>query len=247
MPIVSNPMIRLLSIVTLGTGLLFSGCASSTPKTPEPPGWGAGVSREIRALGVSNWIIVAESSFPIISRRGVRTMVVEAEIPEVVDYIVNDLESVSNVTASFNTARELPFVENDNAPGIDEFRRLLSEALHGNTVREMDNRSLNLLAQSDASKFAILVFKTKTNLPYSNVYIELDSGFWDRSSEDKLRGDISMARQKAAAEKLAAEQKAAAEQKLAAEQKAAADLRAAQERAAQEAAARSMVQPLNSP
>ena len=189
-------MKRLLSIVTCGTGLFFSGCARST-QSEEPPVWGLGVSREVQALGVSNWIIVAESSFPVISRRGVRTMVVDAEIPEVVDYIVNDLEQSSNVIATFNTAHELPFVSNDNAPGADEFRKLLQEALHGHPVREMDHRSLTLLAHSDAAKYAVLVLKTKTTLPYSNVFIELDSGYWDRASEDKLRADMTAAQQPA--------------------------------------------------
>ena len=202
-------MKRLLSIVTCGIGMFLSGCASR--QVAQPPAWGEGVSREVSALGVSNWIIVAESSFPVMSRRGVRTMVVDAEIPELVDYIVNDLEKSAHVIPRFNTARELPFVENDNAPGIDEFRRLLKEALHGNQVREMDHRSLTLLAHSDVAKYAVLVLKTRSALPYSNVFIELDSGFWDRDSEDKLRSEISaaeLAAQKAAQE---AAQKAAEE------------------------------------
>lgn len=184
-------MKSLFFIVTCGVGLVLTSCSSSP--TEEPPPWGAAVSREVQALGVSNWIVVAESSFPVISRRGVRTMVVDAEIPELVDYIVNDLERSSNVIARFSTARELPFVNNDNAPGADEFRSLLKEALHGNQVQEMDHRSLTLLAHSDASKYAVLVLKTKTTLPYSNVFIELDSGYWDRASEDQLRQKMNAA------------------------------------------------------
>lgn len=184
-------MKRLLSIVITGIGLILSACSSSPPE--EPPPWGASVSREVKALGASNWIIVAESSFPVISRRGVRTMVVDAEIPELVDFIVNDLESTSNVTARFSMARELPYVSNDTAPGADEFRKLLNEALHGHPVQQMDHRSLTLLAHSDVSKYAVLVLKTRTTLPYSNVFIELDSGYWDRASEDQLRKDMNAA------------------------------------------------------
>lgn len=175
--------------------LLLGGCASRGPLRTPPP-WGEVVSREVNALGIQNWIIVAESSFPVVSRRGVRTIVVDAEVPELVDYVVNELEKSETVTPSFSTARELPFVKNDRAPGVDEFRKLLKTALHGHQVREMDHRSLTLLAHSDSAKYAVLVLKTKTALPYSSVFIELDSGYWDRDSEDNLRRDMTSAQDK---------------------------------------------------
>ena len=78
-------------------------------------------------------------------------------------------------------------MQNDRAPGIDFFRKRLKTSLHGHQVHEMENRSLTLLAQSSSKKFAILVIKTKTALPYSNVFIELDTGYWDHESEDALR------------------------------------------------------------
>lgn len=168
----------------------FVGCGSRPPENP-PPAWGAAVSREVAALGSRNWVIVAESSFPVISRRGTRTVVIDGETPEVVEYIVNLLEQSENVRPRFTTARELPFLVNDLSPGVDQFRERLNVALHGHAVNQMDHRALTLLAQSDADKYAVLVLKTKTALPYSNVYIELDSGFWDRESEARLRLDMS--------------------------------------------------------
>lgn len=179
--------------------LLLDGCGSGGQKPP--PVWGGVVSREIDALGIQNWIIIAESSFPVVSRRGVRTVVVDAEIPELLDFVVNDLERSENVTPSFNTARELPFVSNDRAPGIEQFRKDLKDALHGHEVRELDYRSLSLLAHSEASKFAVLVLKSRTALPYSSVFIELDSGYWDRELEDELQGEIRAAERKAQRER----------------------------------------------
>lgn len=181
---------------------LMGGCGGSRDTAPPP--WGEVVSREVNALGIQNWIIIAESSFPVVSRGGVRTLVVDAEVPELVDYVVNHLERSENVTPSFNTARELPFVSNDRAPGIDQFRKDLKTALHGHEVRQMDNRSLSLLAHSDASKFAVLVLKSKTALPYSSVFIELDSGYWDRGSEDDLRREMRSAQERAREEQMRA-------------------------------------------
>ena len=36
----------------------------------------------------------------------------------------------------------------------------------------------------------VLVIKTKTSLPYSNIYIELDSGYWNSESETVLRKSL---------------------------------------------------------
>ena len=60
----------------------------------------------------------------------------------------------------------------------------------------MEHRSLSLLAHSDSAKYAVLVLKTKSALPYSSVFIELDSGYWDRDSEDKMRREMTSAQLK---------------------------------------------------
>ncbi len=176
-------------------------CGCSHQALPEPPAWSSELNSELQALGYRNWIIVAESSFPVHSRRGVRTVVVDTETPEMVDYIVDYFDRSENVKPSFSTAHELAYVENDRAPGIDDFRARLKKALHGHDVRKMDHRALSLLAQSDSKKFAVLVIKTKTALPYTNVFIELDSGYWDRESEDQLRAEMKAQRKDASAEK----------------------------------------------
>ena len=200
-----------LIALLLPTLLLFTGCGSSSDRTPPP--WAGTVGREVDALGIQNWIIVAESSFPVVSRRGVRTLVVDGEVPEIVDFVVNHLEKSETVVPSFSTAKELPFVNNDRAPGIDQFRKDLKTALHGHRVRQMDGRSLSLVAQSDAAKYAVLVLKSRTALPYSSVFIELDSGYWDRDSEDKMRREMKDAQERAREEKERARQELARQEK----------------------------------
>ena len=180
--------------------LLLGGCGSGPDQTP--PLWAGIVEREVDALGIQNWIIVAESSSPVVSGLGVRTLVLDGEIPQIVDCIVNLLAKSETVTPSFNTALELSFVSNDRVPGIDYLREQHNEALHEHQVRQMDNRSLTLLAHSDASKYAIMVLKSKTALPSSSVFIELDSGYWDRESEDRLRQEMKAAEKRTPQQKI---------------------------------------------
>lgn len=141
----------------------------------------------MNALGYGNWIVIAESSFPVHSRRGVRTLLVDGEIPQVLDRILTSLEYSDSVKPSFTTASELRYLSNDQAPGIDQFRSELEVALHGHPTRRMDYRALNLLLEDSSNKFAVLVIKTKTSLPYTSVFIELQSNYWDRESETELR------------------------------------------------------------
>ena len=140
-----------MKIATLACSLFLVGCGIENLE-PIPPRWGPAVTQELNALGFGNWIVVAEASFPVHSGRGVRTVSLDAEIPEVVDYIVDSYDNAENVTPTFSTARELPFVQNDREPGIDFFRKRLKTSLYGHQVHEMANRSLTLLAQSSSKK-----------------------------------------------------------------------------------------------
>jgi len=179
----------------VGAIALIASCASSKQtkkKKPQAPPalWAAALNQELQTLGYGNWIIIAESSFPSHSRRGVRTVVVDDEIPAVLDHVVTSFDRSATVVPSFNVARELPFVSNDRAPGIDQYRSRMKAALHGNPMRYLDYRSLGTIVQDTSKKFAVLVIKTKTSLPYSSVFIELDSGYWDRDSDDQMRAGI---------------------------------------------------------
>lgn len=154
------------------------------------PKWESRVDAEVRALGYRNWIVVGDAAFPVHSRRGVKTLVIDDEIPEVLSGVLNTLERVQNVTPRLHVSRELRHVPNDRAPGMDEYRRFLESETRGYPIREMEHRSLSLLLEDSSKSFAVLVLKTKTALPYSSVFIELDSGYWDSESEQLLRKSI---------------------------------------------------------
>ena len=147
-------------------------------------------------MGYRNWVVVGDAAFPAHSRRGVRTLLVDGEIPEILEGVLDTLESTQNVSPRIYLAREMRYVTNDRAPGMDEHRRLLKKALHGHPFREMDHRSLSLLLEDSANTFSVLVLKTKTALPYSSAFIEMDSAYWDAESERELRERIREADEK---------------------------------------------------
>lgn len=162
---------------------VLGGCAVER----EPSPWGVVLDSELRAMGYRNWIVVGDAAFPVHSRRGVRTLVIDGEIPEVLEGVLQSLEGAQKVSPRIYTARELRQVPNDKAPGVDAFRKKMDKALHGHPTREMDYRSLSLILEDSSKSYVVLVLKTKTPMPYSSVFIELDSAYWDSESESEMR------------------------------------------------------------
>lgn len=169
------------------------GCAGR--REPESR-WTGVLGPELHAMGYRNWVVVCDGAFPVHSRRGVRTLLVDGEIPEVLEGVLDSVESVQHVTPRIYMSRELRHVPNDRAPGIDEYRRQLEKALHGHPTREMDYRSLSLLVEDSSNKFSVLVLKTETTLPYSTIFIEMESAYWDAESEQELRERMRKAEEK---------------------------------------------------
>ncbi len=156
--------------------------------------WRAAVDRQAGQLGYRNWIVIAEASFPAHSRTGVRQVAAPVEIPEALDYVLQALERTENVRPQAYLTRELRSVENDFAPGIDEFRKRIQGSLHGHEATELDQQSLLTLLEDANRSFDVLVIRTQTALPYSSVFLELKPGYWDADSEARLRERIERER-----------------------------------------------------
>ena len=169
---------------------LVAGCAPVS----DPNDWKASVARQVNQLGYRNWIVITEASFPAHNRPGFRQVNSSAEIPEVVDYVLNSIEQTQHVRPRVYLTREMRSVENDFAPGIEELRQQVTASLHGHEPTELDQQSLITLLEAANQSFDVLVIRTPTALPYTSVFMELQPGYWDAESEDRLRQRISRER-----------------------------------------------------
>lgn len=161
---------------------------------PQPGDWRDELAMRASQLGYRNWIVIAEASFPAHSRPGVRQINANEEIPVVVDEVLKTLERTEHVTPRVYIAREMREVENDYAPGIDEFRKNLQSSLHAHETTELENQSLLTLMEDSNKTFEILVIRTPTALPYSSVFMELQPGYWNADSESHLRDKLERQR-----------------------------------------------------
>ncbi|MFM2199782.1 MAG: hypothetical protein RLZZ505_3214 [Verrucomicrobiota bacterium] len=175
-----NP--ALLSLTTLAVMACVS-CGSMQNSRD----WKGSVNQQVNQLGYRNWIVVSEASFPAHSRQGIRQVTADAEVPEVVDYVLHSLEQTQHVRPQIYLTREMRSVENDFAPGIDSMRDRIRDSLHGHEPTELDQQSLITLLESANQSYDVLVIRTPTALPYTSVFLELQPGYWDAESEDRLR------------------------------------------------------------
>ncbi len=157
-------------------------------------GWRDALMTHTSQLGYRNWIVVAEASFPAHSRSGVRQITAAEEIPAVVEEVLRTLEQTEHVTPNIFVAREMSAVENDYAPGIDEFRKQLRASLHSRETTELEQQSLMTLMEDATKSFEVLVIRTKTALPYTSVFMELQPGYWNSESESRLREQLERQR-----------------------------------------------------
>jgi hypothetical protein len=157
---------------------------------PKPFTWKDAANRQIGQLGYRNWIIIAEASFPAHNGPGFRQVTADVDVPEAVDYVLNTLEQTEHVRPGVYLPREQRSVENDFAPGIDELRKKIRASLHGHETTELDQQSLITLLEDASRSFDVLVIRTQTALPYSSVFLELQPGYWDADSENRLREKI---------------------------------------------------------
>lgn len=170
--------------------MLSLGCAGMANDST----WEAAVERQAGQLGYRNWIVIAEASFPAHNRPGIRQVNAPVDVPDALDHVLNILEQTENVRPQIYVSRELRSVENDFAPGIDELRKKLQNSLHGHETTELDQQSLLTLLEDASGSFDVLVIRTPTALPYSSVFLELQPGYWDVDSENRLREKIERER-----------------------------------------------------
>lgn len=170
--------------------LMLAGCGYMQPRE----NWRDALAMQTGRLGYRNWIVIAEASFPAHSRAGVRQINSNEEIPTVVDEVLRTLEQTEHVTPRVYVARELRAVENDYAPGIDEFRRQLQASMHAHETTELEQQSLLTLLEDTTKSFNVLVIRTTTALPYTSVFMELQPGYWNSDSEARLREQLDRQR-----------------------------------------------------
>ena len=87
--------------------------------------WKEKLQKELPLLGHRNWIVVADSAYPLQTAPGIETIYVDADQLEVVKGVIAELAKTKHVKPTIYTDAEMKFVAEVNAPGIGAYREAL--------------------------------------------------------------------------------------------------------------------------
>ena len=138
-------------------------------------------------LGHRNWILVVDKAYPYQSAPGITTIDTKAPLAFVLEKVVASIKTSLHVKPIFYTDKELGFISEDMAPGVEPFRAELADLLAGAEVRTLLHDSVFAKLAEAAKLFHAVILKTESTIAYSSVFIELDCAYWSAEKEKALR------------------------------------------------------------
>jgi len=149
--------------------------------------WQEKTRETLRRFGHRNWVVVADSAYPIQTAPGIEMICVELDLVSVATWLFGELESQPHVRPVVWVDSELAFLDGDRP-------REIREALAKVSVSEEPHEQIIRRLQDAATNFRVLVLKTSERTAYTSVFVELMCGYWSEEDELGLRRRMEGAR-----------------------------------------------------
>jgi L-fucose mutarotase/ribose pyranase (RbsD/FucU family) len=169
-------------------------------EAPLEADWRRILRERLPLFGHRNWIVVADAAYPAQASPGVETVVAEADPATVLEEVLAAVGGSHHVRPVVYTDRELRFVAEDDAPGVDLRRRRVAELTAPFECRDLPHEEIISLLDRAGAAFRVLIVKTGLAVPYTSVFLYLDCAYWDAARERKLRRAAASGAQTAASE-----------------------------------------------
>lgn len=182
-----------LVLITLFTLFFCSKEVQIKNETATSPSqnWKTKVENTIKLFGHRNWIVVADGAYPKQSNLAIKTISVDANQLEVVRFVNEIIKKSSHVKATIFLDKEMAFVAEKDAKGIDNYRTDLNKILETKKMQTMLHEDIIKKLDSSAKIFDILIIKTNLTIPYTSVFFQLDCGYWNSEAEQNLRTNLN--------------------------------------------------------
>lgn len=149
--------------------------------------WVKSLQSEVAALGAKNWIVVSERAYPTPKQSGVHVLVADAPMPEVLGEVFDAIESEGHIWPKIYTLREFEHLQEDYAPGVGMVRKARNVVLGERKSQEISKTVAERMFNNSMKDYRVLLIKSNSAYPYSSIFMELDSGYWNGNSEEALR------------------------------------------------------------
>jgi len=163
------------------------GIAMSYAQAAKASAWMDKLTAYLPALGHRNWIVVADSAFPLQISPGIETIVTGEDHFAVLAKVLKAVDGAKHIRPKIWLDKELSFVTEDLAPGADEAKRRLEKALEGRGAAPVLHEELIARLDQAGKAFKVVMVKTTLAVPYTSVFLELDCGYWPAANEAKMR------------------------------------------------------------
>ena len=114
--------------------LLFAAPVFLAAQAAAPAAWQAKVDHDLPLLGHRNWILIVDSAYPLQSSPGVETVETNADQLDVVRYVLGAVGNSIHVRPDIFMDAELPFVQEEDAPGTSAYRDAIAKLLDGHNI-----------------------------------------------------------------------------------------------------------------
>jgi hypothetical protein len=172
--------------------LLFVGLLLTAPVflAAQATSWQTKVNEDLPYLGHRNWILIVDSAYPLQSSSGVETVETNADQLDVVRFVLGAIDKSIHVRPDIYMDAELPYVQEEDAPGATAYRDAIEKLLDGQDIHsELHERLINEV--DEAGRLVhVLVLKTRLTVPYSSVFIRLNCKYWGDDAEKRLRSKM---------------------------------------------------------
>ena len=142
-------------------------------------------------LGHRNWILVVDSAYPLQVSPGIETIETNASQIEVVRAVLGAIERSPQVRPLVFVDAELPFVTDEDAPGVTTYRTEVMPLLQEYPVEGRPHEKIIADVDEAGKTFHVLVLKTNMTIPYTSVFIRLDCKYWTADQEKHLRAKMA--------------------------------------------------------
>ena|ERR1041385_761449 len=149
--------------------------------------WERKLRQQLPLLGHRNWIVIADSAYPLQTAPGIETLHTDTDQLAVARIVLDELAKTKHVKPIIYIDAELKHVPEKNAPGIAAYRDGLVKLLQHSPFQELPHEQIIAKLDEAGKTFKILLIKTPLTLPYTSVFIQLDCGYWNAEAEKELR------------------------------------------------------------
>ena len=152
-----------------------------------PSAWQAKLQQELPLLGHRNWIVIVDSAYPLQTSPGIETIETGTDQITVVREVLDALAHSRHVRPIVYMDAELPFVNEQQAPGVTQYRRQIKTALGDLRVQSaLHDKLIGQMSQAGGT-FHVLVLKTTLTVPYTSVFLWLNCKYWSDAAEKQMR------------------------------------------------------------